>query len=351
MHKILIIEDNADVRENTAEILELAGYEVFTAENGKEGVKCAQTSLPDLIICDIMMPVLDGYGVYHILSTDPVTSRLPFIFLSAKADPMDVRRGMSMGADDYITKPFEESELLKTIEIRLRKNEAIKNAFQSNSTNLGNVLSNESLADEIPLADLNVVTKQYSAKQHIYSQDDPTFFVYHVIKGQVKTYRSTSEAKDLITRICGPGDYLGYSDVLQSQSYSETAEAMEDCELQRIDKKDFLELVSKNRIVAASFIKLLAGDKLEQEKRLLDMAYHSVRIRLRNTLLSLEEKAEKKKDGFIIHMSREELASILGTSTETVIRTLSEFKKEGLLKLDKHEVSVESKKKLEEMRF
>ena len=351
MANILIIEDNQEVRENTEEILVLAGHVVETAENGKVGVQKAKEKTPDIIICDIMMPQLDGYGVLHILSTNPSTSRVPFIFLSAKADPHDIRRGMGLGADDYLTKPFEESDLLKTIEIRLKKNDSIKELFEHADKGLDNLLENAGIMEELEAGDIVLQHKTFHAKEMIYRQDDPAYFIYAIKSGKVKTYRSTQEAKELITRINGPSDFIGHADVLQGDHYSEYAEAMEEVNVERIERADFLSLVEKNRIVAASLIKLLASDKLEQEKRLLDMAYHSVRIRLRNTLLSLEEKATPVAKGYAIHMSREELSSILGTSTETVIRTLSEFKKEGLLTLDKNEVCITDKAKLEEMRF
>src|SRR5574343_1429966 len=124
MKKVLLVEDNTEVRENTAEILELAGYEVLTAENGKVGVEKAVKESPDLIICDIMMPVLDGYGTLHMLSKNDKTAHIPFIFLTAKAERSDMRKGMEMGADDYITKPFDDIELLNAIESRFKKLEA-----------------------------------------------------------------------------------------------------------------------------------------------------------------------------------------------------------------------------------
>ena len=108
MKTILLIEDNKDVRENTAEILELANYKVLQAENGKIGVELAQQKIPDLIICDIMMPVLDGYGVIHLLNKSQQTAGIPFIFLTAKSERSDFRKGMEMGADDYISKPFDD---------------------------------------------------------------------------------------------------------------------------------------------------------------------------------------------------------------------------------------------------
>ena len=108
MKKILLIEDNEALRENTAEILSLANYNVATAENGKIGVEMAISNPPDLIVCDIMMPVLDGYGVFQIINKNPDLQHIPFIFLSAKSERNDLRKGMEMGADDYITKPFSD---------------------------------------------------------------------------------------------------------------------------------------------------------------------------------------------------------------------------------------------------
>src|SRR6476660_3316650 len=105
MKKILLIEDNKEMRENTSEILELANYDVVTAANGKIGVELATQINPDLIVCDIMMPELDGYGVLYLLAKKPETSGIPFIFLTAKTEKTDMRKGMSMGANDYLTKP------------------------------------------------------------------------------------------------------------------------------------------------------------------------------------------------------------------------------------------------------
>ena len=118
---ILVIDDNNDIRENTAEILDLAGYKTFTAENGRKGVELAIKVKPSLIVCDIMMPELDGYGVLHLLRKNPETEHIPFIFLTAKTERSDFRKGMEMGADDYITKPFEDIELLNAVETRLKK--------------------------------------------------------------------------------------------------------------------------------------------------------------------------------------------------------------------------------------
>jgi signal transduction histidine kinase len=127
MPKILVIEDELGVRENLKDLLDAEDFEVFTAVDGKEGVELAKTHLPDLIICDVMMPELDGFGVLAALRQDPSTATIPFIFLTAKVDKSDLRHGMSLGADDYITKPFSRPELLQAISIRLEKQATINN--------------------------------------------------------------------------------------------------------------------------------------------------------------------------------------------------------------------------------
>src|SRR5215471_8474415 len=129
MKKILFIDDNNELRMNTAEILELANYEVFTAENGKAGVEAALRERPDLVICDIMMPVLDGYGVLHALQKNSSTMNTPFIFLTAKTEKSDLRKGMEAGADDYIMKPFTGTELLNAVEGRLKKVELLRQHY------------------------------------------------------------------------------------------------------------------------------------------------------------------------------------------------------------------------------
>ena len=121
MKTILLIEDDTSLRENTAELLEFSNYKVIKAPNGKIGIEMATYKIPDIIICDIMMPQVDGYQVLEALSVNIKTHHIPFIFLSAKTERQEIRKGMNMGADDYLTKPFEEEELISAIESRLAK--------------------------------------------------------------------------------------------------------------------------------------------------------------------------------------------------------------------------------------
>jgi len=129
--KILVIEDEQNIIESIETLLEEEGYQIFSAINGKYGAKIAQEILPDLIICDIMMPEKDGYTVFKELSENPKTKLIPFLFLTAKVEPKDLRKGMEMGADDYIFKPFRSEELLSAIKVRLKKSE-LRNANINN---------------------------------------------------------------------------------------------------------------------------------------------------------------------------------------------------------------------------
>ena len=129
MTTILIIEDETAIRELISELLILEGFDVAEAVNGREGIAIAQSVLPDLIICDVMMPEIDGHGVLQALQKNPQTVSIPFIFLTAKGTRQDVRYAMNLGADDYLIKPFANDELLEVIQIRLRKKEIINQQY------------------------------------------------------------------------------------------------------------------------------------------------------------------------------------------------------------------------------
>src|SRR3954465_1148080 len=166
--KILLIEDNNDMRENTSEILELAGFTMFTAPNGKIGVELAQKEKPDLIICDVMMPVLDGYGVLHLLGKSTETSSIPFIFLTAKTERSDMRKGMEMGADDYVTKPFDDIELLNAIESRLKKAALLKVEYDNTAEGFDSFIKEVKNIKPLKKLSEKLDTSFYKKKQVIY---------------------------------------------------------------------------------------------------------------------------------------------------------------------------------------
>ena len=138
MKKILVVEDEASLRKDIIEMLSYEGFDVIGAENGRVGITQAQQHLPDLIICDIMMPELNGYDVLAELRKESKTATIPFIFLTARTDKMDRRQGMEQGADDYLTKPFAIQELLRTIETRIDKHEKVLQEAERRNLELRN---------------------------------------------------------------------------------------------------------------------------------------------------------------------------------------------------------------------
>lgn len=351
MKTILLIEDNKDVRENIAEILELANYEVRQAENGKIGVEMAQEHRPDLIICDIMMPVLDGYGVIHLLSKNAETASIPFIFLTAKSERSDFRKGMELGADDYITKPFDDVELLRAVESRLKRSEMLRAEFSKNIEGLNKFFDEIKEIDELKKLSAERRVKVYRKREIIFNEGNSPNFLYFLSKGKVKTFKSHEYGKELITNLYKEGDFFGYLALLEDGSYADTAEALEDSEVCLIPKEDFFALIYNNMAVMKKFIRMLSDNIAEKEEQLVNLAYSSVRKRVAEALVLLQNLYDTKKDkAFSIAISREDLANIVGTATESLIRTLSDFKAEKLVEIKGSNITIVDAEKLKKLR-
>jgi CRP/FNR family transcriptional regulator, cyclic AMP receptor protein len=349
LKKILLIEDNAEIRENTAEILELSNYSVVTAPDGKQGIEMALSEKPDLIVCDIMMPVLDGYGVLHALHKNDATKNIPFIFLTAKTERLDLRKGMEMGADDYITKPFSGTELLSAIEGRLKKIDLLKQEFGGGIDGMNKLMTAAGIKESLDALTKDRDINHYKKKQTVYNEGNRASRLFYVVKGKVKTYKTNDDGKELVVDLYSTGDFLGYVALLEESTYKETAEAMEDCELALIPRQDFDELVNNNPVVARKFIQMLAKDVAEKEEQLLKLAYNSLRKKVADALMSLQKKYKTGDGAFSISISRENLASIAGTATESLIRTLGDFRSEKLIDIKDGNIVIVNEKKLENM--
>ncbi|WP_019986726.1 response regulator [Rudanella lutea] len=345
MKTILLIEDNEAIRETTAEILELANYNVLTAENGKVGVEKALATRPDLVICDIMMPVLDGYGVLQIFNKNPQLSGVPFIFLTAKTERTDFRKGMELGADDYLTKPFEESELLSAIEGRLNRFQHMRPAYDLQQNGLDQFLDDARSTANLESLSADRKVHAVRKKQYLYTEGDEPTRLYFLKSGKVKTVRTNADGKELITGIYNAGEFFGYLALLEDREYTESAVTIDDSELVYIPQADFQQLLLANQDVSHQFIQLLAGRVGEREQQLVGMAYHSLRRRVADALLWLHSRQPQSGPG-LIQLSRDDLASLVGTATESLIRTLSEFKQDGLIEMVGSSIRVVQAEKL-----
>lgn len=333
-NKILVIEDNKEMRENISDILKLSSYEVISASNGKEGVVLAQKSIPDLILCDILMPELDGHGVIHILSKDKKTADIPFVFITAKAEKSDFRTGMNLGADDYITKPFDGLDLLKVVESRLHKNNVIKTSFQEVVGNDEVIGFKERQLKEIKKLTDGWPKKIFKKKELIFVEDRLPSELYYINKGLVKTYKSTQDGKELITDLLNDGCFLGYLSIFENCPYTASALALEDSEITLIPKQEFLTALWNNKEIATIFMKMFSKRLLKDEKFMLELAYFSIRQRTASILLQLHEDFIHSDTGTLVSgVSRKDISDMVGTATESLNRTLADFKDEKIIEI------------------
>lgn len=324
--KILVIEDNEYVRENLREILELAEYQVLAVEDGKVGLTTALQEVPQLILCDITMPQLDGYSLLKILRSNTLTAHIPLVFLTSKAEHQDLRKGMKLGADDYITKPYDNAELLEVVELRLsRSQKQINNPPKNNQQSL--ISQNEGMEALKELAN-NREKRTYSKRSIIFQEDDFPQMLYFITQGTVKITKTNEENKDYLVRIHKKGEFFGYISLLLNQPYTETAMTLEETSICLIPKKDFKNLLQSNKHVADWFLRHLANYVKENENTMLHLAYSSVRKRIADALLLFKDSHNGSNH---IEIFREDLAMAAGTATETVVRTLRDFKKQGLI--------------------
>lgn len=331
MKKILVIEDKLEVREALEDLLEISGYEVFTARDGVIGIEKTIKIKPDLILCDVMMPKLDGFEVLSLLSKKPATADIPFIFLTAKTDKKDIRRGMGLGADDYITKPFLRDDLLNAIEIRLKKSSRLKKTFDRTALGLNRFIEEAKGYEALQKLSNDRKINYFRKKEVIFYKDNTPRYLFFIKKGKVKLVKTNEFGKEFIISILTTGDFMGYTPLITGENYSFEAVAMDDkTEINLIPKTDFLKLLFDSREVSSQLIKMLANNVAHKEEQLINLAYSTVRKRVANSLLSLYDK-HKKLNQYSIKILRDDLAQTVGTSRESVARMLTELKSDGYI--------------------
>lgn len=338
MKNILIIEDSDDIRMSTAEILTMSGYRVLQASDGKEGIETVNRENPDLILCDIMMPEIGGYGVLSILRKNPHTASIPFVFLTAKAERADFRKGMEMGADDYLTKPFNDIELLNAIESRLDRVEGQKQYYSKTFESIQKLTTKSGDGRRELEALIGHKVRHIKKKQFLYCEGEKPLGIYLVLGGSLKTFKVAKEGKELINKLYLTDDFLGVNALLLDDVFAETAEAVEDSSVCLLMKESVIDLLDRYPEIGKRFMKILSNNIREKEEQLLELAYNSVRKRLANLLIRLSNPPSGNRTNFKI--SRDELAAISGMAVETVSRTLSDFQTEGLIEKRASHISI-----------
>lgn len=341
MKTILIIEDDTVLRETTAEILELENYKVVTAANGKRGAELAKILMPDLVVCDIMMPELDGYDVLKILSEDEKTKRIPFIFMSAKTEIKDVRKGMDLGADDYLTKPVNDELLISAIESRLAKSALLQEEETNIETsNEASEFKNIENIDDLKnyFCDFGI-SKVLKKGEVVYREGEFCNNVFLVYKGSVKSSKIDEFGKELIINVYKDDDLFGFSSIIENAHYFETTTAMEKAELMYVTKNTMQKIIENNYKLSLEIFQLINDNLIEVKEQLLQMAYGSMRRKTASTILKFAQKMTRKPSDSI-NISRRDLAGVAGIATESLIRTLTDLKKEGIIEIEGRNIRI-----------
>ena len=272
------------------------------------------------------------------LSSEPVTRKIPFIFLSAKTERKDVRKGMELGADDYLTKPFEEEELFAAIESRIARAHILEDIREQNEKK-DLVTGPRNLHELKNFIDDEGTEYDFSAGEAIYEENDHSNLVYLILRGVVKTHKLDEQGKDLITGIYREDEIFGLNSFSGNSPYPESATAIEPVKLTGISKDEIRKALEGNHTLALEFLQQLADSLTEAREQLLQMAYASVRRKTAATIIRFAEVMPDKPGG-TLHIMRSDLASVAGIATETLIRTLSNFKEEGLISIENRDIRI-----------
>ncbi|HCF29713.1 MAG TPA: hybrid sensor histidine kinase/response regulator [Cyanobacteria bacterium UBA11049] len=312
MKKILVIEDEAAVRVSLLDLLNAENYQVFEAGNGKTGVELAKAHLPDLIVCDVMMPELDGFGVLTALNQEPSTATIPFIFLTAKADKTDIRQGMELGADDYLIKPFTRNELLGAISARLQKQITVTQQSEKKLAELRRGIT-EALPQEalIPLSEILGFSRMLLDS-------------YEVIKPQelLETAQNLHNSGQRLQRLIE--NFIMYAQIELLATSPEEMQALRNC--QTLNPSDIIFAIAIQKAkqyhreadlilqVANSNVKIAKRDLKKVVEELVDNAFKFSELDT-----SVHVKASADKDGFKLAITNygcpmppEQIASIGG---------------------------------------
>ncbi|MBK9270278.1 MAG: response regulator [Saprospiraceae bacterium] len=339
--KILIIEDNDEMRENISEILELAGYEVYSASDGLGGVQQAREHIPHLILCDIMMPNLDGFGVLKIKNQDANLKDIPLVFLTAKAEKEDFRKGMNLGAEDYLMKPFEDVDLLQIIESKLDKYSRLTSVTKAKK--LAALVKFNEFKNLPKVKELigETISKDFGKKSILWNNEESISSYMWLEKGLVKETLDTVGFKEIIIDIVNDGNFIDNSYLFKT-NYRSKCETMEVCKIKFISKQKLEDIIVQENMMQA-----LLEHSLTQyhdiSRRLAVNSFGNVREKIAYHLLILHDTFRHEP----IRMSREDLGAFCGMAKETLIRTLAEFKEDQLIETDSKSIIILNLRALE----
>ncbi len=347
---ILLVDDDASTLQLTTELLEHEGYAVMAANNGKRALELTEQTPPDLVLCDVIMPGIDGYGVLRAMGETPHLAEIPFIFISAKAEHTDVRKGMDMGADDYLPKPLEAKELLHAVESRLKRSEVFRRPFKRDPDGLDEFMDQARCLEVLKGLSKDRKTRLLKEHEILFREGDELHDVAYIVQGKVRTYNVNKDGKEFTTGLHSKGDLIGFFGLLGNGHSVEGAEALEPTKVVLIAKEDIIALLHRDHDVSVCFIKLLSRDAEDMKGRMLQLAYASIRQRVAQSLMRIHERyAEENDPSLGVRITREDLASVVGIATESLIRSLSDLKEDLLISVVGRDIRILDKPGLEKV--
>ena len=342
MTQLLLVEDNKSRRKNILTTLEMAQYKIDTATSIQGCIKKALTSKPQLIICNADLHNKNGHTIESFIDKYPLLRNTPLLFFSDGPGKRTESVRLNDAVIRFVDHPFTSTSLLK----------AVEEVLTARAVNMPGKENIEPITAKMTLAEFaNNREIQHVKKKHaIYMEGNHPLRLFYIQRGKVKTIKTNNEGKELTIGLYNEGEFLGYPALLEGTNYKDTAVAMEDCELSIIPKEEFGELMQTNRQAAGEFTRLLARDFSEKEEQLVGIAYNSLRKRVADALMTLQQKFFKaSKTPFSMHISREDLANLAGTATESLIRTLSDFKNEKLIEIKKGNIIIRDAGRLQRL--
>jgi CRP-like cAMP-binding protein len=258
---------------------------------------------------------------------------------------------MEMGADDYISKPFDDIELLNAIEVRLKKAEILDNKYASSQQGLSQFIKDvkgtgmmQQLADKYEV-------ESYNKKQFLYQEGKRPRYLFYLQKGKVKGIKTNDEGKEYITDLFNEGNFMGYHALIEENNYDDSAVVIEDAEIMQIPRDDFQQMIFGDLSIATKFIRIITQNVKEKEERLLSLAYSSLRKRVAKALVDIHGKVNAEGENNPIEFSRDDIAHYVGTATESLIRTLSDFKAEKLIVIKEGKIVIIQFEKLKNLLY
>lgn len=297
------------------------------------------------------MPKLDGYGVLRALENIPEMIGTPFVFITGNTKKTDFRKGMDLGADDYLTKPFSGDDLLRIVAARLKKNRLLKESFENNADSENTIINTNPTQHGLSVLLDNRTIKKIRKNDMLFSERDCAFYLYFIISGKIKIFKSNEWGKEYIVDIYKEGDFLGYSAIIEDSNHKESAIAIENSEVALVPKQDFLQLLQSNNEVSMKFMKLISNNSSKAADKLLKLAYDSARKRVAEAIIFVSKKYEiEGKNELTFTMLRENISALCGISPESVSRSLADFKEEKLIESHSGSIKIIDLKKLESIK-